>query len=153
MRCYYAMITFIDDMLGRILQTLDDTGIADNTLVLFISDHGDPLNTQGMLYGKTIPDFLEEQLRVPTLMRYPGHIPPGKKIETTFSSIDLAPTIRDYTGVDKGPAQGRTFRTLLESKTQDTPSGFAVSQRQEARAIRGYIDGKLILIINQTDNI
>ena len=151
MRCYYAMIAFVDDMVGRVLQTLDDCGIAQNTLVVFISDHGDPIATQGFLYDKTIPDFLEEQLRVPTLMRLPGVIPAGKKIETTFSSIDLAPTLRDYTGVADAPTaypvQGRTFRPLLEGREKDdaTNIGFAVSQRQEARSIRGEIDGKIYI--------
>ena len=151
MRCYYAMIAFVDDMIGRILKTLDDNNLADNTLVVFISDHGDPIATQGFLYDKTIPDFLEEQLRVPTLMRLPGVIPAGKKIETTFSSIDLAPTLRDYTRVNDAPTaypvQGRTFRPLLEGREKDDPAniGFAVSQRQEARSIRGQIDGKIYI--------
>ncbi|GHU99746.1 arylsulfatase [Bacteroidia bacterium] len=140
MRCYYAMVTFIDDMIGRILTKLDDCGLVDNTLVVFISDHGDPLNTQGMLFGKTIPDFLEEQLRVPTIMRLPGVIPAGKKLRASFSSVDLAPTMRDYAGVNSFATQGRSFRSLIEGKEKDE-LGFAVSMRQEARCIRGEIDG------------
>ena len=144
MRCYYAMITFVDDMIGRILQTLDDCKLTDNTLVVFISDHGDPLNTQGMLFGKTIPDFLEEQLRVPTLMRLPGVIPAGKRVETSFSSVDLAPTMRDYLGVNTFPTQGRSFRPVIEGQVKDEV-GFAVSMRPEARCVRGEIDGKLYI--------
>ena len=150
MRCYYGMVAFIDDMVGRILKTLDDCGIADNTLVVFISDHGDPLGTHGFLYGKSIPDFLEEGLRVPTFMRLPGKIPAGKKIETTFSTVDLAPTIRDYAGVSDihadRPPQGRSFRPLLEGKENlDNGIGFAVSQREQARCVRGEIDGKIYI--------
>jgi len=151
MRCYYAMITFVDDMIGRVLKTLDDCGIADNTLVVLISDHGDPLGTHGFLYGKSIPDFLEEALRVPTLMRLPGKIPAGKRVATTFSTVDLAPTIRDYAGVTTPPSdrpvQGRSFRPLLEGNQKDdaTNIGFAVSQRQEARCVRGQIDGKIYI--------
>jgi len=151
MRCYYAMICFVDDMIGRVLKTLDDCGIADNTLVVLISDHGDPLGSHGFLYGKSIPDFLEEHLRVPTLMRLPGRIPAGKRIATTFSTVDLAPTIRDYAGVTTPPSdrpvQGRTFRPLLEGTEKDDAGniGFAVSQRQEARCVRGEIDGKIYI--------
>ena len=144
MRCYYAQTLFIDDMVGRILNTLDETGLADNTIVVFISDHGDPLSTQGMLYGKTIEDFLEEQLRVPTLMRLPGVIPAGKRIKASFSSVDLAPTMRDYLGINTIPTQGRSFRGIIDGKEKDE-IGFAVCQRMEARSIRGEVDGKIYI--------
>src|SRR5262249_25052509 len=97
LRCYYARVTMMDEQIGRLLKTLDDLGIADNTLVLFTSDHGNMLGQHGMIEKSTVA-FYDDLMRVPLLMRLPGKIPSGKTCAAAASSVDIAPTILDYLG-------------------------------------------------------
>ena len=66
---YYAMVTLIDDQVGRILQALEETGQAENTLVIFMSDHGEMLGDHGIYFKG--PHFYDCQLRIPLIMRWP----------------------------------------------------------------------------------
>ena len=143
MRCYYAQTLFIDDMVGRILKAIDRSGLKENTLVVFTSDHGDPLSSHGMLYDKGIDGFVEELIRTPMILRLPKVIPAGKKYVSHFNSIDLAPTILDYvTGFVPPEMQGRSLKPVIEGKEKDE-TGFAFITRPEARAVRGELDGKI----------
>ena len=67
---YYAHCTALDDCLGALLQTLEDEGLAENTIFVFTSDHGDMLGSQGEV-KKQRP--WEESIRVPFLLRWPRH--------------------------------------------------------------------------------
>lgn len=143
MRCYYAQVLFIDDMVGRILNAIDKNGLKENTLVVFTSDHGDPLGSHGMLYDKGIDGFVEELVRTPMILRLPKVIPAGKKYLTHFNSVDLAPTILDYAiGYVPAAMQGRSLKPVIEGKEKDEV-GFAFMTRPEARAVRGELDGKI----------
>ncbi|GHU99727.1 iduronate-2-sulfatase [Bacteroidia bacterium] len=143
MRCYYAEILFVDEMLGRVLKALDDSGLADNTIVLFTSDHGDPLSSHGFLYGKTIDGFIEELVRTPALIRLPGKANAGKKIRAHFNTVDVAPTLLDYAGQPiPETMQGRSFKPIIEGREKDN-TGFGYTMRLFARHIRGEVDGKI----------
>jgi arylsulfatase A-like enzyme len=93
---YYAHIRAIDREFGRLLKALDETGQADNTIVIFTSDHGEMAGSHGRMY-KNVP--FEESVRVPFLVRYPGVTPKGKSSETLFSSIDIYPTLCGLAGI------------------------------------------------------
>ncbi len=114
---YYGMVKYIDDQVGRILQKLDESGLADKTLVIFTSDHGDMVGAHGCI-GKSIQGFYDDLVRIPLLMRLPGRIQPGTVIHQPASQIDLMPTILDYTGqsVPQG-IHGRSLRPLLEGES------------------------------------
>ncbi len=114
---YFGMVKYIDDSVGRILQKLDELGLADNTLVIFTSDHGDMVGAHGCI-GKSIQGFYDDLVRIPLLMRLPGRIPPGTVIRQPVSQIDLMPTILDYAG-QRVPERihGRSLRPLLEGKS------------------------------------
>ncbi|KPK37980.1 MAG: hypothetical protein AMJ65_13505, partial [Phycisphaerae bacterium SG8_4] len=71
LRVYYGMVKLIDDQVGRILETLNETGKADDTVVLFTADHGDMMGGHGMVW-KSTRAFYEEIVRVPLLISYPG---------------------------------------------------------------------------------
>ena len=75
---YYGMVKYIDDQVGRILQKLDELGLADNTLVIFTSDHGDMVGAHGCI-GKSIQGFYDDLVRIPLLVRLPGRIKPGTR--------------------------------------------------------------------------
>ena len=92
---YYGMVTEVDEWVGKILQRLDELGLANNTLVIFNSDHGEMLGDHGM-HRKGV--FYEGSAHVPLLMRLPGVIPANTVIQTPTSQIDLFATILDYCG-------------------------------------------------------
>ncbi len=115
---YYGLVKEIDDWVGRILDKLDERGFSNNTLVVFMSDHGEMLGSHGMREKNV---FYEESVRVPLIMRMPGVIKPGTVVSRPISTIDVYETILDYTGV-KGPAsQGRSLRDLIEGRKNDRP--------------------------------
>ena len=87
---YYAAITFIDDEVGRIVQTLKDIGQFDNTVILITSDHGDMLGSQGT-YLKRKPWC--ESLQVPGIVHYPAAVPSGQSLTLPFSHVDMVPTL------------------------------------------------------------
>lgn len=91
-RSYYAMITDLDDKVGHIMKSLEDAGLADNTLVVFTSDHGEMLGERGQWYKQL---FYEWSTDVPYIFWAPGKIREGIRISQNVSLVDLAPTILD----------------------------------------------------------
>jgi arylsulfatase A-like enzyme len=87
---YYGLVTSLDDNMGRLMQTLDELGLADNTIVCFSSDHGDMLGSQGHV-AKQRP--WEESIHIPFLLRYPRRIKAGQRRDTLFASVDVMPTL------------------------------------------------------------
>jgi len=116
---YYGMIESLDDEFKRILQALDEAGVADDTIVVFSSDHGDMIGCQG-LKAKRWP--YEESARIPFLIRYPRAIKPGTVIADPVSSADFYPTLAGLAGV-KAPAgvDGADFSPLFRGETAKPP--------------------------------
>lgn len=110
---YYGMITEVDDWVGRILKRLDELKLAENTLVIFTSDHGEMLGDHGM-HGKFV--FYEGSVHVPLLMRLPGVIAPNSVIKAPTSHLDLFPTILDYLGRAGHESHGQSLRALIEGR-------------------------------------
>ena len=92
---YYGMVTFLDDNIGRILAALERNGLADNTRVVYSSDHGESLGQKG-LFSKC--NMLEESAGVPLILAGPD-VPPGTTVETPVQLVDVFPTIVQGTGV------------------------------------------------------
>lgn len=106
---YYAHCTAIDDMLKEILNTLEQTGLADNTIILFTSDHGDLLGSHGY-YKKQQP--YDESIRVPMLLKGPG-IASGT-YDAMFNSEDIMPTLLGLAGIEKpASAEGYNYASYL----------------------------------------
>lgn len=98
LRIYYASVTFIDDQVGRVLGALEKKGLLDNTVILFVSDHGDMAGGHGMFW-KSTASFYDEVSRVPLILRYPPAVKPcryGYPVEL----IDIMPTLLELTGKD-----------------------------------------------------
>jgi choline-sulfatase len=89
---YYGLITELDEYVGRMLDTLAETGLADNTVVMYFSDHGDMAGEHGMVGKVTLR---ESSARVPLLIGWPGHYPEGTTVDTPVSLVDLFPTFLD----------------------------------------------------------
>jgi len=110
---YYAMIEHIDDQTGRMLAALRETGQEENTIVVFMSDHGEMLGDHG-LYLKG-PHFYEAAVRAPLVLRLPGAIQAGLKCDGLIELVDLAPTLLDLAGIAAPPAmQGRSLKPVLQ---------------------------------------
>jgi arylsulfatase A-like enzyme len=96
-RHFWAYCTYLDDLFGQILQALEATGQADNTLVLYCSDHGDYCGEHG-LFAKGIPCF-QSAYHVPAVIRWPARIQvPGARVEEFVSLADFAPTFIEAAG-------------------------------------------------------
>ena len=114
---YYAYCTMEDQLLGEVLDALDATGQADNTLVIFLSDHGDYCGDHG-LYLKGIPAF-RQAYHVPCIMRWPNGIANPGRVEAAFVSLaDFAPTFLELAGATS--TQTMTGASLLPF-LQDQP--------------------------------
>jgi arylsulfatase A-like enzyme len=101
MRHYYAYCTWLDDLFGQILERLEASGQAENTLVLYCSDHGDYCGDHG-LFAKGIPCF-QGAYRVPAVARWPAGIAgPGRRVEAFVSLADFAPTLIELAGQPLG---------------------------------------------------
>jgi arylsulfatase A-like enzyme len=116
---YYAAITSIDDQVGRMTKALDEFGMAEDTIVLFSSDHGDMLGSHGLRL-KRKP--WEESIRVPCIVRYPGKIRAGRVEDGLFSHIDFAPTlIRLCGGTPAARMQGTDLSALVLGRGRTAP--------------------------------
>lgn len=112
---YWAMIDQIDFQIGRLLAALEASHQADNTIVIFMSDHGELLGDHG-LWPKG-PMLYDCSVQVPLLMRWPGRIAAGLRLPALLELTDLAPTLREAVGLPADPAmQGRSFLPLLDGR-------------------------------------
>ncbi|MBO1911462.1 sulfatase-like hydrolase/transferase, partial [Microvirga sp. 3-52] len=91
---YYGMVSMMDKYIGKILDNLDELGIADNTIIVFTSDHGHFFGQHGLQYKGGF--HYEDLIKVPFIVRYPGKVPAGKVSQSMQSLVDLAPTFLSF---------------------------------------------------------
>jgi len=112
---YYAMIAQIDDQFARILQTLDETGQRDNTIVIFTSDHGETLGDHGLMFKGC--RFYEGLVRVPLIFSWPGQFQQNVQAGGLVELLDMSATILDVCGVDiPDYFQGRSLLPVLRGE-------------------------------------
>lgn len=116
---YYGMITAVDHQIGRLMQELDQRGLARDTIVLVSSDHGDMLGSHGLRL-KRKP--WEESIRIPGIIRYPARIGKGRRMDNIFTHVDFAPTLLGLCGV-KPPSemQGADLSAVVLGKNAKGP--------------------------------
>ncbi|HSQ04242.1 MAG TPA: sulfatase-like hydrolase/transferase [Burkholderiales bacterium] len=120
---YYGMISLVDHNVGRILAALDDLGLAEDTLVVYTTDHGDMLGNHG-LYLKG-PTPYEDLLRVTLVARGPG-VAKSRIVTEPTSTLDLAPTFYDYAGVSAPvEIQGKSLARLFEGKSETRDAAYS----------------------------
>ncbi len=166
---YYAHCSALDECLGRVVATLDECGLRDDTILVFTSDHGDMLGSRGH-YKKQRP--WDESIRVPFLLHWPGTLGRnGRKLITPINTPDIMPTLLGLCGIEAPKTVEGTDRTaLLRGEVQDgdsaalimCPSPFGQwTRRQGGREYRGLrtaqytyvrsLDGPWLLYDNQRD--
>ncbi len=112
---YWAMIEVIDRGVGRLLETLEETGQRENTVVIFTSDHGEMLGDHG-IYLKG-PYFYEPAIRVPLIISAPSMIEGGRRSTALVELVDIAPTILDMCGLRRDPGmQGQSLWPMLNGE-------------------------------------
>ena len=117
MKKYLRCVKGIDDNVGRILDYLDDSGLANNTIVIYTGDQGFFLGEHG-LYDKRI--MYEEALRMPFLVRWPGKVARASVSQGMILNVDFAPTLLEVAMAEGADAmQGHSFVALLQGRTPD----------------------------------
>ncbi|GAB0134152.1 hypothetical protein EsDP_00002534 [Epichloe bromicola] len=114
-RAYYASVSYVDDCIGKLLETLEDAGLAENTIVIFSGDHGDMLGERGLWYKMS---YFESSVRVPLLINYPKWFQPHR-VSQNVSTLDLLPTICDLIGTKPAPylpMDGQSMMPHLQNK-------------------------------------
>lgn len=126
---YLAMVEWLDETVGQLIEYLEQRGLAQNTLVLYVADNGwlqSPTPDQRMTRAKTSP--YEMGVRTPVLVRWPGAVASGRDDETLVSSIDLVPTILSAVGIEATsalPGIDLRDRTALSSRDRLFGATFA----------------------------
>ncbi|MHA3979212.1 sulfatase-like hydrolase/transferase [Halovulum sp. GXIMD14794] len=132
---YYGMVKRLDEALGRLMDALRSTGQLENTIVLFLSDHGCHFKTRNAEYKRSCH---EASIRVPMMATGPG-FEGGGRVEGFMSLIDVAPTLLDAVGLDVPEAmQGRSILPLLTNRRAPWREDLMVqiSESQTGRALR-----------------
>jgi len=116
---YFGLTTLADKYVGRLLGKLDDLGLADDTLVVFTSDHGDMMGSHGMV-NKCV--MYDEALRVPFIVRHPCVTGGGRRVGEVVNLVDVVPTVLDALGVSSGATlQGESLMPLLTGERAEDP--------------------------------
>ncbi len=132
---YCRLTELVDREIGQVLQTLRDTGLEDNTLVVFSSDHGDHDGAHRLEHKST---FYEEAARVPFIVSYKGVTKPGlvDRTHVVSSGLDLIPTLCDFAGIAVPPdLPGRSVRALAEGRDPGVWRPFVVSETHYGRMV------------------
>ena len=139
-RIFAAMVSCMDDAIGRVLKTIDDEGLRDNTLVLFFSDNGGPTRTadNGQLRGGK-GSYFEGGVRVPCVVRWPGQVAAGKVVPGLMHAVDLLPTLARVAGATTDGCQPLDGKDAWETIAAGKPSPrteFLINSTPSRGAIR-----------------
>lgn len=124
--CYYAMVNLIDEQIGRILHALEESGQRENTIIIFMSDHGELLGDYGMLYKGC--QFYDCMVRVPLILSWPQRFTNAQRSNALVELVDIAPTLLEAAGIEiPRDIQGLSLLRLLQGET-DTHKTRVISQ-------------------------
>ena len=138
---YFANISYLDDKIAGILDVLDRCHLAENTIVLFVSDHGDMLGERGLWFKMS---FFEGSARVPLLIAGPGIAP--ATIRAPVSTIDVTPTLTGLAGIDLGEVEpwtdGESLAPLLAGGARTAPVLMEYAAEGSAAPMVAIRDGR-----------
>lgn len=123
-RVYFAMLDSMDQVTGQILKAIDDKGVADNTVVLFLSDNGGVSFANNGPYRGSKSSTYEGGIRVPAVIRWPNGIEGGRVVDAVMGYIDVYPTLKAIAGLntdDPNPLDGIDLLSIIQAKTKATP--------------------------------
>ena len=115
---YDAEIAFVDQHIGRLLEALDDQGLASTTIIAVTADHGEEFYEHGQRYHAR--SLFNQVIRIPLIVRHPGS--PPRTIDTPVSLVDVMPTLLDLAGVESPPSMnGQSLAPAIRGQS-DPPS-------------------------------
>jgi arylsulfatase A-like enzyme len=143
---YDEEIRYFDTIFRRLLETLDERGLLDRTLIVLASDHGEEFLEHGQV--KHCRGLWDTVTHVPLILRIPG-LEEGRRIDAAVGNIDIVPTILDYLGIENDGFgfEGSSLRPLIEGR--DTGRRFAFS---DVGRYRGVDDGRFHLVFDASAN-
>jgi arylsulfatase A-like enzyme len=141
---YARMVTRMDLQVGRVLETLETAGIAQNTIVVFTSDNGGERFSDTWPFTGKKTELLEGGLRIPAIVRWPGRVPPRSVTEQVAISMDWLPTLIAAAGSRPDPAYPSDGMNLLAALTENAaPVARKLFWRYRANAQRAVRDGDM----------
>ena len=151
-KTYEHMIEQMDLQIGRVLRALDANSLTQNTIVIFTSDNGGERFADTWPFTGKKTELLEGGLRIPAIIRWPGHIPAGKTVNQVAISMDWLPTLMAAAGAAPDPAYPSDGINLLPMLTQNTAVPRKLFWRYKANAQRAVRDGdeKFLKILDNT---
>ena len=150
---YFSCVTGIDDQFGRILQTLKQSGLEENTIVIFTSDHGELMGSHSLMYKG---EWYRECYEVPFFIRWPNHITPGSSCPAFLNPPDIMPTLLELCGLSslippsiEGSSRAGWIHSTMDSsfssdKSLDRGEGFYNNPQLNAR---GICDEHFMLVV------
>jgi arylsulfatase A-like enzyme len=153
MAVYYGMISFMDAQIGRILGRLDELGIAEDTLIVFSTDHGHFLGQHGLTAKGAF--HYEDLLRLPFIVRWPGRVPAGVENASLQSLVDLAPTFLSACGLPiPGIMQGVDQLGVWQGERPSARDMTVTEFRHQPTAVhlRTYIESRYKLTVYRNHN-
>jgi arylsulfatase len=140
--CYYGEIELVDTQLGRILEALDETGQREDTIVVFMSDHGELLGDHGLLFKGC--RFFEGLVHVPLIVSWPRRLLADSVSDALVELVDVAPTLLELAGIEVPYfVQGRSLAPLLEGRRGlHTHKAVVVSEYNDAMAAGTTAQGR-----------
>lgn len=150
---YYAMIELIDHQFGRIVKTLEETGQLDNTIIVFMSDHGEMLGDHGLIYKGC--RFFEGLVHVPLIVSWPGQFKEDFRSEGLVELIDVAPTLLEAAGIEvPHDFQGHSLKAVLTGQASASKiRDHVICEYRDAVAMPNasngsmYFDGRYKMIV------
>jgi arylsulfatase A-like enzyme len=138
---YYGYCTMMDDMLGELLDKLEETGQADNTLVIFTSDHGELCGDHG-LYAKGIAPF-DGAYRIPFVARWPEGIKnPGRTVDEIVNLCDFSPTLTEL--ADAEPTADPSGKSMVPFLRDETPTDWPDAFYNQCNGVECYITQRMV---------
>jgi arylsulfatase A-like enzyme len=138
------MVTAMDENVGKLLRSLEDNGLAGNTIVMFTSDNGGERFSDTWPFSGKKMELLEGGIRIPQIVRWPGRVPAGSVSQQVTMTMDWMPTLLGAAGTAPDPAYPPDGINLLPQLTQNAaPVSRKIYWRYNGNAQRAMRDGDL----------
>ena len=150
--CYYGMVSCMDKYIGQIIDHLDKLGLAENTLVIFTSDHGHYYGHHGLIAKGAF--HYDDGIKVPMIVRLPNQIPAAKQSDALQSLVDYAQTCLSFCGIDIPQDMTGINQQMVWTGKRDTVRGHVIVENHHQPTtihMKTYIDSqyKLTVYFNQ----
>lgn len=153
-RAYFGMVSYLDDKIGQLRRVLDETGLAENTIVVLAADHGEMLGERGMWYKMCL---FEPAVRVPLILFRPG-AKQVREVRHNVSLLDLLPTLVDFASGGSGPKfsdeiEGHSLGGLISGEPANWPNQVFAEYTADGAIAPCFMirDGDVKLIWSQED--